>query len=288
MNARTSILRSIASNWPFENGSGRFLDSVASQCDLGRGEVDCLTSDGFKMRVFADDLIGRHILMSGKFDRSTVAALADFAERGDVILDVGANIGYVSCLLLTLIPDSVAYCVEPQPDVAALLRRNVGQFGEARAHVLEAALSDEDAELPMRIDDQNRGRSSLDRPSEGRTIMIPAVSTDRYLAGFERVDLVKIDVEGHEVRLFENASAQLARLQPRAVLFESEGAEAAPAGRIAAVLDGAGYDVFGLKKSLLATTLRPIRSAEDCDCNDYIAVSRSRALPAKARARLGR
>jgi hypothetical protein len=42
----------------------------AKGVDVGSGEQIAHTSDGFPLHVFADELIGRHILMSGKFDRS--------------------------------------------------------------------------------------------------------------------------------------------------------------------------------------------------------------------------
>ena len=111
--------------WPFANGSGRILDKYAKKIDFGKGERVAWTSDGFPLHVYADDLIGRHIIMSGKFDRSIVQVLLDQSRPGDVLLDIGANIGYVSTCFLSQVKDSTAYCVEPQPGIVDLLRKNL-------------------------------------------------------------------------------------------------------------------------------------------------------------------
>jgi hypothetical protein len=63
------VIASIARNWPSANGSARLIDKYARGIDLGKGERVVRTSDEFDMHVFADDLIGRHLILSGKFDR---------------------------------------------------------------------------------------------------------------------------------------------------------------------------------------------------------------------------
>ena len=117
----------LARHRPFANGSGRLLDLFARSVDLGGGERIVQTSDGFDIKVLAGDLIGRHLLLSGRFERSVVQVLLDHARLGDVLLDIGANIGYAAACFLSRVSGSTAICVEPQPEIADLLRSTLAQ-----------------------------------------------------------------------------------------------------------------------------------------------------------------
>ena len=123
----------IARNRPFANGSGRVLDKWAKSVDLGSGKQVAHTSDGFPLHVYADGLIGRHLLMSGKFDRSIVKVLLDNARRGDVLCDIGANIGYISACFLRRVPNGRPSASTPQPGVVELLRKNNGSSASGRS-----------------------------------------------------------------------------------------------------------------------------------------------------------
>ena len=125
-------------HWPFANGSGRLIDMTGSTFEFASGPQRCPTSDGFDMTVLGDDLIGRHILISGQFDRSVFKVLLDCAEPGDTLLDIGANVGYATCLFLASVPGSKVVAVEPQPDIADLFRINAEQFGDRTRLKLQA------------------------------------------------------------------------------------------------------------------------------------------------------
>lgn len=259
----------LARYWPFANGSGRLLDLYARDAHLGSGIRTARTSDGFSLAVLADDLIGRHLLLSGKFDRSIVKVLLERACPGDVLLDIGANIGYVSACFLHNVEDSTTVCVEPQPGIVDILRGNLAQFGD-RAEVHQVAVSDRSGELKFEINPTNRGASKI---SANGAISVPAIHASELLAALSRVDMVKIDVEGHEFSVFSAMEADLGRLRPRCILFEDHSGAAAPEGAIGSLLKRQGYSVFGIRKRLLRTSLIPVTSKADCTCNDYLAVA---------------
>jgi FkbM family methyltransferase len=206
----------VARKWPFANGSGRILDKFAKGVDLGTGERVVRTTDGFPLHVYADDLIGRHIIMSGKFDRSVLQVLLDRAQVGDVLLDIGANIGYVSACFLARVGESRAICIEPQPRVVELLHRNMAQFGH-RAAIHEVVLAEGPGELRFPVNPENRGAS---RVKEGGEISIAAIDAAALLRSQPKLDLIKIDVDGHEEPIFRAIEGELKRLRPRAILFE--------------------------------------------------------------------
>lgn len=275
----------IARHWPFANGGGRFIDRFAGGVDLGQGQRRCRTREGFEIDVFADDHIGRHLLLSGAFDSSPINLLMDFGMAGDCCLDVGANIGYVSCLMLQRIRDSYVYCVEPQPGIASLLEGNLSRFPRERWTVLQAALSDAEGEGHLELDVINRGASTIVTEPSRKTVSVPLVPASQVLSAFTSLDLVKMDIEGHEETVFHSARGELERLQPRAILYEDKEGKSAPGGPIASMLVDIGYRVYGVEKSLLSTRMAVVTGDSANSFNDFIAVSDRRDLPASARRR---
>lgn len=258
----------LARNWPFANGSGRILDKFAATIDLGTGERLVQTSDGFSIHVYADDLIGRHIMMSGGFDRSIVQTLLDHSQPNDVLLDIGANIGYFSAVFLKHVRGSEAICIDPQPGVVDLLRKNMEQFGK-RADVVQIGLSDNDGLLRFHVNPVNRGASRVS--PEGET-QIRVRAAQSVLKELPRVDLIKIDVEGLEEPIFRSMEPELKRLRPRAIMFEDQTGAAFPEGNIGSILARSGYQTFGVNKRLMQTSLARLTSRRDCKFNDYIAL----------------
>jgi FkbM family methyltransferase len=284
-----ALISAIAKNWPLANGSGRLIDMFASSIDLGQDETRCKTSDGFHMHCLPNDLIGRHLVLSGSFDRAGADALSLFVEDGDQIVDVGANIGYVSCLLLRKSRNTSVICYEPQPTIVDLLRKNLSQFGDGRWRVVQAGLSDTNGAGMLSIDTDNRGSSRLaGGAAEGGNLhQIELRDSGEELAKLERLDIVKIDIEGHEFTMLKAAADQLRRLRPKAILYEDNRRISGPGQQLGSLLDGLGYDIYGVHKRLTKTDLTAVNSENAGQFHDFIAVSRDRAIPDAARSKLG-
>ena len=168
-----------------------------------------------------------------------------------------------------------------------MLEANLSRFPKERWTRLQAALSDAEASGSLQLNRDNRGASRLVAgPAEG-TVQVPMLPAGSVLGSLERLDIMKIDIEGHEEAVFRAASDTLARLKPRAILFEDELGKAHPEGAIGSVLNACGYRVFGLRKTLTATTLELVTQASSRVFHDYVAVSRTRPLPRRAVRRYG-
>ena len=275
---RRFLIESLARHWPFANGQGRIVDRLGGGVDLGSGERCVRTADGFAMQVLTDDHIGRHLILSGQFDRAGADVLADFGRPGDAIADVGANIGYVACLLLAKLPGSHVTCVEPQPEVAALLARNLEQFGKGRSRILRAALSDREGEGALAVDRANRGASAL----ADSGLAIPLRRAAAFFGAMDRLDLLKMDIEGGEATVFADSTESLEALQPRAILYEDNRRLSGPGQPIGALLAGIGYRLYGLDKRLTRTALTPVTRENAGAFHDVLALSTRRELPQAA------
>jgi FkbM family methyltransferase len=264
----------VSRSWPFKIGKGHVLRVAARGFKIDKPIVKVKTTDGFPMQVNPNDFIGRHIYLAGEFDRPVVATLLKYARPGDTLLDIGANVGYISACFLHNIPDSKVLAVEPQPKVLDILRANLNHFGEARYELFPIAISDADSSGWLALSDWNSGAAAVTATGGSNSAPIQLWSAKTFFAALkgQKVDLVKIDVEGHEETVLRECEMDLARLKPRAILFENQSALAAPGASLGDIFGRLGYRVWGLKKGITKVSLAPIATAKDCVYNDYLAV----------------
>jgi FkbM family methyltransferase len=123
------------------------------------------------------------------------------------ILDGGANVGYSAAYFLSAYPQATVVSVEPDAQNVALLRANLEPYGD-RSIVLEAALWSTCQELDLTPGFRDgRHWSRQVRPPDGTVrhhvggITVEAVMR---LAGFDRISILKLDIEGAEAELFRN------------------------------------------------------------------------------------
>jgi hypothetical protein len=93
MNRQHIAAQILVRSWPFPRGAGRIIDRYFSRLPFKDEICVIRTTDGFDLKIMPNELIGRHIYLTGEFDRSTIEVLCNFAKPDDVLLDVGANIG---------------------------------------------------------------------------------------------------------------------------------------------------------------------------------------------------
>jgi FkbM family methyltransferase len=133
--------------------------------------------------------------------------------KPETIVDLGANIGLAYRSLRARYPEARFVCVEPDPGNLEVLRSNareangacrvVGACVGARARRVRLATTD--GEWGFRLSD-------VDDPNDADT---DVVTMDQLLAdaGFERVDILKCDIEGAEAELFADCSSWIGRVE---------------------------------------------------------------------------
>jgi FkbM family methyltransferase len=140
---------------------------------------------------------------------------------GDVVADVGAHIGIHSLVLARAGAHVIAF--EPTPDSAARLRAAAAENG-LRVDVVEAALGIEEGEVSLFADPRYDLADAGVRSITGTGARVAtARSTSLDACGLQRLDILKVDVEGAEAAVFEGARETLVRLRPRAVVVEAKG-----------------------------------------------------------------
>ncbi len=150
--------------------------------------------------------------------------------RGDLFLDVGANVGTYSVLCAALGAEVIAF--EPAPDTAHLLRENVALNGFS-IEVIQAAAGSERGETAF-----TRGRDAVNRRDPLGEATVPVVTLDSVV-GARRVAGIKVDVEGFELDVLQGLKVALE--ERRVDLLQLEWNAAGDRSPVAALLSKYGY-----------------------------------------------
>jgi len=152
----------------------------------------------------------------------TVALLERALAPGQVFVDVGANIGYLTLLAAARVgPAGRVVAVEPGPDNLHFLRRNLEVNGFANVRVVAAAAGACRTEATLHLSPVSTIHS-LHAPAEpgagSSSIAVAQVRLDELLEA--PPDLVKIDVEGAELEVLAGMTGWLEAGAPPALVVE--------------------------------------------------------------------
>lgn len=125
---------------------------------------------------------------------------ADFSPRH--ILDLGANVGYASVRFAARWPQAAILAVEPALENMMLLKRNTGPYPNITA--LRAAVWSRATEVAVANPDDAANAYRMSEAVKGGAERVPAYTISQLIArlGHERLDLLKMDVEGAEAEIF--------------------------------------------------------------------------------------
>ena len=139
-------------------------------------------------------------------------------EENDVVLDIGANIGWYSLLFDKYSPSSVSiYAFEPDPLNYGLLAINAERNNARKITCIPKALSDKSETKTLYLyPNKNRGRHSLLPLNKGEKIQVATTTIDEFVKESQidprRVKFIKMDVEGYEYFVLQGADTVLPHL----------------------------------------------------------------------------
>jgi FkbM family methyltransferase len=139
---------------------------------------------------------------------------------GGVFLDVGANYGRLSFGLGGRHDGSIDFHLfEPNPALAIAIRRTLALYPQMKCTLNEVAVTDRPGPVEFSINERQTGVSHVVEYGE---LKVPAVTLDAYLdeKAIPCVSLVKMDIEGYELRACMGAEASLRSRRIQALYFE--------------------------------------------------------------------
>ena len=197
----------------------------------GRGWSDLVVVNGYQMLVLLDDLIGRSTYVDGVWERANTAAAVRLLAPGGHVFDIGANAGYFALLFASRVgADGEVVAFEPVRETADRLRANLTRNPAIapRVRLMECAVSSVAGTVEMAVDRSgNTGASHVlasgagTTTGEGRTTVVCRTADEVWEElGQPGIDLVKIDIEGHELFALRGMSRVLNASPKVSVLIE--------------------------------------------------------------------
>ena len=158
----------------------------------------------YGLKLHLDTAAG--FLDAGTYKESVLEVLKRELKTGDTVLDIGANIGYFTCLMAKMVGEGgKVFAFEPDPGNLNLLRKNVaGNNLHNSVTVIPLAVSDEAGKsllFPSGVHSSlgfDPFRVVIDR---GEAVTVSAMTLDEFFNNsFPKINLIKMDVIGSEAR----------------------------------------------------------------------------------------
>lgn len=164
---------------------------------------------GLKLRLLPRGNISEQKLYTAPqlFDREEFALLQRRLKPGSVFVDVGANAGVYSFWAHRCMQGrGRIVAVEPDPEMRRRLEFNARGNGLTDIELCPVALSDHEGTAELQVDPRQRGQNTLDlgeakrAGGERQSLTVPLTTLLALLRSkdIDRVDVLKIDIEGHE------------------------------------------------------------------------------------------
>jgi FkbM family methyltransferase len=179
-----------------------------------------------------DYLPYRLAMLLRRYELTELRLMQGFLAPGQTILDVGANVGYTTRFFAKQVGRSGRiHAFEPNPLIFPLLQKNVARFQNVEVYNL--GLSTADGEIPLFLAGNNHfvGGFSPDyavrqlaygTKKSPDSVSAQVVQGDGFLRarGIERLDVVKIDVEGWELRVLSGLESIVSRSRTLVIFCE--------------------------------------------------------------------
>lgn len=160
----------------------------------------------------------------GSYENEKQKLFESAVNEGDVVFDIGANVGFYTMLASVLVgPSGRVHAFEPVPRNIRFLNEHLRLNRMSNVEVIEAAVSDESGETGF---DDSPG-SAMGFVSAAGALKVKTVAIDDLVAqgAVAPPDCMKIDVEGGEVLVLKGARSTLETYRPK-IFLATHGADA--------------------------------------------------------------
>lgn len=182
--------------------------------------IDPLTRTTYPITGSGDDqgVIGALQRTAGHYEGHVMLALGRALRPGSVCLDIGANVGVVTVFLARHCEGGSVHSFEPSATTFAYLTANVAANHLTNVVAHQLGVYDQTSTQHLSVHPTHPGGAFVSetgiREGAGETIDVVALDDWFLTSGLDRIDVVKIDVEGAELRVLRGGAQLLRRFRP--------------------------------------------------------------------------
>ncbi|MEM2483159.1 MAG: FkbM family methyltransferase [Candidatus Nezhaarchaeales archaeon] len=181
---------------------------IISKVTLRAGELAfVLTSPSDLMEVTAD------------YERKVTEYIMSSLQEDGVFIDVGAHIGVHSFRIASLFPKASIISIEPNPIAFEALILGIKANNLYNVNAPNLTLSDIDGEITLHVKLNTAASSIIESQGSFKSIKVKAMRLDTLVETLklDRIDVIKVDVEGAELEVLKGAINTLKNYKPKII-----------------------------------------------------------------------
>ncbi|HTI07079.1 MAG TPA: FkbM family methyltransferase [Puia sp.] len=179
------------------------------------GEDTVLTKSYFYTMYLVsahDTIVAPYLIRYGVYETELTKYLLNAIRPDSVFVDVGANIGYYTCMASKKISAGQVFAFEPNEKAFRLLQRNIMlNWPDCPVKAEQVAISDKKDEVAFKnykykfVTSQFFTSEEEGEMNSYEVVKVPTISLDEYFPQGQKIDFLKIDVEGAELGVLKGA-----------------------------------------------------------------------------------
>lgn len=181
----------------------------------------------YKMHIpLIHDGIGRALYVIGSRELDHKWMIEQEVRPNNVILDLGVNIGYYALMeAMQMQGKGKIYAIEPDPRNIEFLKKNIALNKIENLIEFEiGAISNKNGEAKFTLSNKTNLNSFALDEENSESITVPLFDFGDYLKNRDRIDLVRMDIEGHEIEVFQSLCdfyRKSPNMMPKKIIFET-------------------------------------------------------------------
>ncbi|OQA00073.1 MAG: 2-O-methyltransferase NoeI [Bacteroidetes bacterium ADurb.Bin408] len=259
-NLLLNFFRWYFSEFPVRKGKIPVLNTISKLGLTKNVKKESLFDTDIKINLDLEDWIQKQIFFFGHYEveKEETRFWKSLVKENDIILDIGANIGYYSLMASKRIKGGKIYAFEPVNQTYAKLIKNIELNNFQNIVPVNKAVSNKEDTIEIYVaNNKNTGTSSITNHIHfcGEKQKAVAITIDSFVNEnkLPKIDLIKIDVEGAESLVIEGMQESLAKFNPY-ILIELIDERLKAAGssliQIYDFLEKIGYKPFQINNDL--------------------------------------
>lgn len=150
-------------------------------------------------KMFLDPTDTLELKSKGKFEKFETELVKKEVKEGDIVLDVGANIGYYTLIFSKAVGRrGKVFAFEPEPNNFILLQKNVQINNLENVTLIQKAVSKKSGKIYLYLCDYNHGQHrTYESPRCNSSISVDCITIDDYVesASLNKINFIKMDVK---------------------------------------------------------------------------------------------
>lgn len=166
---------------------------------------NCIDVEDFRLFLHEND---DSSISTSDYEKETVLLMKQFIKKGDTVLNLGAHVAFYVLIASKLVgPTGKVYAFEPHPKIFNLLQKNVNSNNLQNVMLEQKAVSNTTGKSILNISDISVDHTLAPSPDAIGSIEVDVVTLNNYFLKINhQIDFIIVDVELHELEIFEGMS----------------------------------------------------------------------------------